>query len=142
MTPVEWDGQPVKKPCSNCDSLTWYEMRTVFEDLKPYDWCNDCPDPVKVGSIPDVYLKHIGQTFENLTDAMGKPIPIQSKQHKKEVMEKLGVREAGDRINGAPFGTKTWVDGTREWRKKQFEKERPMIRETYKRYLDNMKRRP
>lgn len=140
MEQPDWDGKPVKRSCSNCGSLEWYEMRTMIEGTSPYDLCSECPKPVQVSGIPDAYLGRPGETFKNLTDAMGKPIEIQSKRHKKEVMDRMGVREAGEWVNGAPFGTKSWTEGTREWRKKQFEKDRPMIRETYKRYLDNVRR--
>jgi hypothetical protein len=52
-------------------------------------------------------------------------------------MNELGVQEAGGTFNGAPYGTKNWIDGTRSSRAKQFEKDRPMIRENYRRYLEN-----
>lgn len=90
--------------------------------------------------LPDVYLEKSGQKFANLTDKMGRPYEITSKRHKKRVMDSLGVQEAGGTFNGAPFGTKTWVDGTRAYRKKQFEKDRPMIREAYSRYLAEVKK--
>ncbi len=85
--------------------------------------------------LPDVFLERSGQRFANLCDKMGTPYTITSKRHKKRVMNELGVQEAGGTFNGAPYGTRTWVDGTRAYRKKQFEKDRPMIREAYGRYL-------
>lgn len=86
--------------------------------------------------VPDVYLGRAGQTFESLCDKTGKPYAIQSKRHKKQVMDALGVSEAGGTVNGAPFGTKSWIDGSRDYRKRQFDKERPQIRETYKAWLE------
>jgi len=48
-----------------------------------------------------------------------------------QVMKDLDVRELAIR----KLGEKTWNEGSREYRKKQFEKDRPMIRENYRRYL-------
>lgn len=140
MTELVWDGKPVKRPCSSCGSFEWYEIRTMIEGTDVLDCCSNCPKPVQVDGVPDVYLSHVGQTFENLTDKMGHPIEIQSKQHKKRVMADLGVREAGDRVNGATYGSKSWTEGTKAWRSKQFDKDRPMIRENIKRYLENKRR--
>lgn len=126
--------------CRSCGNPEAYHVRTICDDGEMIDLCNkpECGNlSIADSGIPDVYLKRAGQEFSNLSDSLGRPIPIQSRRHKKEVMDRLGVSEAGGTFNGAPFGTKSWVDGTRAWRKRQFDKDRPMIRETYKRYLDN-----
>lgn len=83
-----------------------------------------------------MYLGHVGQKFENLCDDMGRPYEITSKRQKKQVMDRLGVSEAGDRVNGAPYGSKTWIEGTREFRRKQFDNERPKIRETLRQWKE------
>lgn len=103
--------------------------------------CDACGLEGAGPTIPDVYFTHSGQKFANLCDKMGRPIEITSKRHKKEVMDKLGVQEAGDRVHGATYGGKSWIEGSRDYRKRQFEKERPVIRETYKRYMDNVRKR-
>lgn len=125
--------------CRNCDNQNaWHKVSRYDAKTSKWDDCCDACGLEGAGDgIPDVYLQRAGQTFANLCDEMGRPYEITSKRHKKEIMDRLGVSEAGDRINGAPFGTKSWVEGTREWRKKQFDKERPKIRETYRRYLEN-----
>lgn len=100
-----------------------------------HEICDRCGSPAS-GGVPDVYLRRSGQTFQNLCDKMGHPIPIQSKRHKKEVMDSLGVREAGERVNGARFGTKSWIEGTRPSRKRAFAQEKPGIRATLKRWKE------
>jgi hypothetical protein len=47
-------------------------------------------------------------------------------------MKEKGVSELGNR----DLGKKTWVEGSRESRRKEFEKERPVIRETFKRWKE------
>lgn len=144
MNDIAWDGKPVKRACSECGSMEWNEKRTMIEGAHVYDWCSNCPTPLNgVEGIPDVYLGYVGQKFENLCDERGKPYEIRSKRHKKEIMDKLGVREAGDRVQGAKFGSSpsSWIEGTRAHRKAQFEKDRPMIRKIQRQYLDNVRRR-
>lgn len=125
--------------CAGCgNENAWHKYIVENREI-----CDGCGLEGAGAGVPDVYLARSGQTFANLCDESGRPYEISSKRHKKEVMDKLGVREAGDSVNGAPFGTKSWIDGTRDFRKKQFDADRPRIRETYRRYLDNVrKRRP
>lgn len=131
---IEWDGQPVKKSCGTCGSKEWFEMRTIIEDSVFLDWCSDCDTPVQVAGVPDAYLPRVGMTFENLCDNMGKPIPIMSKAHKLQVMREKGVVEAGDRHQGSTsLPTKSWIDGTREHRRREFDqKYRPLLKKAYK----------
>lgn len=131
-----WNGQPVKRPCSCCGATDWYEIRSYMEGAEVIDWCSGCPQPVQVSGVPDVYIGHAGQTFQNLTDKMGRPIEIQSKRHKKQVMDSKGLIEAGDKVNGRAYGSTSWIEGSRAYRKKQFDKDRPMIRETYKQWKE------
>lgn len=128
--------------CRGCGNKDAYHVRTVYESGEVYDVCDTCGRLDMSGAnIPDVYLARSGETFNNLCDEMGRPYEIGSKRQKKEIMDRLGVSEAGDRVNGAPFGTKSWIDGTRQWRRKQFDKERPMLRNLYQRYLENVRKK-
>lgn len=104
-------------------------MRTFIEFGIAYDKCSECSD-IRSEGMPDVYLPRSGMTFQALCDKMGNPIPIQSKRHKKQVMDELGLREHPDRLSG----NTNWIDGSRDYRKRQFEKDRPMIRETLNRW--------
>lgn len=126
--------------CQGCGEQAYAVNGWVDEGGVYREVCNKCGNVV-VSDMPDVYMGKLGQKFQNLCNELGEPYEITSRKQKKEVMDRLGVREAGDRINGAPFGTKTWIEGTRAYRKKQFDKDRPAIREVYRRYLENSKRK-
>lgn len=122
--------------CSGCGNQeAWH--KTFVQD---HEMCDGCGLEGGGAGVPDVYFTKSGEKFDNLCDDMGRPIEITSKRHKKEVMDRLGVREAGDLVNGSKYGSKSWIEGTRDYRKKQFDRERPMIRDTYKRYLDKVRR--
>lgn len=125
--------------CKTCGNQEAWHVVSAFDTQADsiVDCCDACGLEGAGAGVPDVYLARTGQTFANLCDETGRPYEITSKRHKKEVMDRLGVSEAGDRMNGAPFGTKSWVEGSRAWRKKQFDKDRPAIREMYRRYLEN-----
>lgn len=117
--------------CGGCGNTEAYQIHSVYDAGEVFDCCNVCGNLSSIDAgVPDVFLHRAGQKFNNLCDKMGRPYEIQSKRHKKEVMDRLGVQEAGGTVNGARFGTKSWTDGTRAWRKRNFEKDRPMIRET------------
>lgn len=128
--------------CNACGNEAVYRLSVVYSVKDGQRECCDRCGAQGDGEamLPDVYLERSGQKFANLCDKMGTPYEITSKRHKKRVMKELGVQEAGGTFNGAPFGTRTWVDGSRAYRKRQFEKDRPMIRENYRRYLAQVKK--
>lgn len=123
--------------CLGCGNKDAYHVTTRFYEGQKDERCDRC-GAIGDGSalLPDVYFSGRSQTFEALCDEMGRPYEITSKRQKKEVMKRLGVSEVGDRVNGAPFGSKNWVEGTRDARRRGFEADRPKIREIYKRYLE------
>lgn len=122
--------------CRNCNNQNaWHAVSRYDTESEGWiDCCDKCGLEGQGESIPDVYLARIGQTFGALCDDMGKPIPIMSKRHKKEVMDKLGLREHPDRLKG-----ESWIEGSRNYRKKQFDKDRAGIRQTYKEWLNKHK---
>lgn len=125
--------------CRTCNNQNAYHIRTIIDDGQPFDLCDrsECGNlSMADAGVPDVYLGRLGQTFENLTDKMGRPYEIRSKRHKKEVMDRLGVSEAGGTVHGAPYGSKNWIDGTRDYRRRQFEKDRPGIKESLRRWRE------
>lgn len=70
-------------------------------------------------AIHDVWWPGHAYEEENLCDNTGKPYLLTSKAHKAYVMKKLGVRECGDRINGARVQPRrTWLETMRLGRKK------------------------
>lgn len=80
-------------------------------------------------SVPDVFWN--GKPY--YSEALG--VEFTSRAQKARVMKERGVSELGDQ----KLGKKTWTEGSRAYRKKNFENDRPMIRETYRRYLDARK---
>ncbi len=97
--------------CRGCGNTEAYHKRAVWFDGDVEEVCDKCG---------------------NLTDKMGRPIEIQSKRHKKEVMDRLGVSEAGDKVGGRDYGSTSWIEGSRDYRKRQFAKERPALRKIFK----------
>ncbi len=119
--------------CRGCGNTEAYHKRAVWFDGDVEEICDKCGNlPMIDAYVPDAYVGHIGQTFQNLTDKMGRPIEIQSKRHKKEVMDRLGVSEAGDKVGGRDYGSTSWIEGSRDYRKRQFAKERPALRKIFK----------
>lgn len=130
--------------CNTCGNMKAYHIRSAWDGERLRDFCDaaTCGNLDMAGAgIPDVYLPRGGMKFANLCDDMGRPYEITSKRQKAEVMRKLGVSEAGDRVQGAPYGGKDWTEGTREHRRKSFEKDRATVREVYTQYLSNVRRR-
>ncbi len=123
--------------CLNCGNENAYHTRSWYDEKldRIEQMCNGCGLDGAGEAIPDVYLPRIGMTFQALCDKQtGVPIPIQSKRHKQQVMDELGVREHPDRLKA----DKTWIEGSRDARRKSFEKERPKIRAVYQQYLANV----
>lgn len=127
---MTWDGKPVKRACSECGSLEWTEIRSIVDGTNFYDTCSECPVPVQTGGLKDVYFR---QPYKSVS--LG--VEFTSKKQKAEYLIQQGLSEAGDR----PLGRKSWIDGSKSYRKRNFEKARPMIRENYRKYLDNVRRR-
>lgn len=125
--------------CTSCGNQNAYHTRSWYNDkLDRVDqMCNACGLDGPGDVVPDVYLPKIGMTFQAICDDMGNPIPVQSKQHKQQLMNERGIREHPDRLKDP----KTWIEGSRDYRKKNFEQARPKIREAYRQYLNNAKRR-
>lgn len=114
--------------CSGCQNTEayhvhgWYDNKTGYNEV-----CNVCGDLSSAdASIPDVFWN--GRPY--YSEALG--VEFTSRSQKARVMKEKGVSELGSQ----KLGQKNWVDGSREYRRKQFEKDRPMIRETLKRYQE------
>lgn len=130
--------------CNGCGNTKAYHIRSVWDGAGLVDFCDSktCGNLDESGvGIPDVYLPRGGMKFENLCDDMGRPYEVSTKREKANVMRQLGVSEAGDRVHGAPYAPKDWIEGTRETRRKSFEQDRPKIREIYRQYMNNIRRK-
>lgn len=88
--------------CRGCGSKDSFTVRTRYDGEMAIDDCDHCGS-FSVAGVPDVYFKQ-AYFDQNLgEDSPGKYYGqrVESKEHKKSLMRKLGVRESGDRVRGA-----------------------------------------
>ncbi len=64
------------------------------------------------------------------SEALG--VELTSRAQKARIMKERGLIELGSQ----KLGEKTWIEGSRPWRSRQFEKDRPVIREGYRQWRD------
>jgi hypothetical protein len=83
--------------CRSCGSTAWHGMRIRVDG----DWCTDCPDPLQVSSVPDVFFDQPGFHHGIANPDTGDPIFITSKSHKAYEMKKQGIVEVGDAVRGS-----------------------------------------
>lgn len=107
--------------CRGCGRESTH-IRTIVQDNELIDLC-DHPQCGNLSSIdagiPDVFWNGKPYYSEALE------CEFTSRSQKARVMKEKGVSELGNQ----KIGEKTWVEGSREARRKEFDKERPMIRE-------------
>jgi len=118
--------------CRGCNRESTH-IRTFVEGDGFIDICDhpDCGNLSSMdASIPDVFWN--GRPY--YSEALD--VEFTSRGQKARVMKEKGVSELGN----TRLGEKTWMEGSRDFRRKQFEKDRPMIRENYRRYLERAKR--
>lgn len=104
-------------------------IRTIVEGDALIDQCEwpDCGNLAMVNAgIPDVFWN--GRPY--FSEALG--CEFTSRSQKARVMKEKGVSELGSR----KLGEKSWVEGTRSVRQKAFDKQRPIVRETWKRWKE------
>lgn len=114
--------------CKGCNKES-YQIHGFMDDEGAYrEVCAGCGGLYSTdASIPDVFWN--GKPY--YSEALG--VEFTSRSQKARVLKERGLSELGSR----KLGQKTWAEGTREFRRKNFEKDRPKIRENYRRYLDN-----
>ncbi len=114
--------------CGGCGNPEAYQMHGWYDDKEGYvEVCDKCGNlSSSEASIPDVYWN--GRPY--YSEALG--CELTSRSQKARVMKEKGVTELGSQ----KLGNKSWVEGSREYRKKQFDKDRPHIRQTEKRIHD------
>lgn len=115
--------------CRACGRASTH-IRTIVDGENLIDQCDhpECGNLSSIdASIPDVFWN--GRPY--YSEALG--VEFTSRSQKAKVMKERGLSELGSQ----KLGEKTWVEGSRDYRRKQFDKDRPIIRETYKRYLEN-----
>lgn len=127
--------------CGGCLNEA-YHIHGEFIENQYMECCEKCGNVSSADApVQDVYWPGREHTNPQLCDDMGKPYQLRSKGHKAAIMKQLGVSEVGDKVRGAPYtGQSSWAEGTREYRKKNFEKDRPELRRIYKEWREG--RRP
>lgn len=106
-------------PCLNCASETFVTKKVWFEAGKLQGLCDQC-GTFFVDTVADVFFKG---TYKS--EALG--VEFTSRGQKAAYLKEHGIREAGDE----PMSTKTWIEGSRDYRKKKFDREdRPKLRQT------------
>lgn len=119
--------------CRGCGRESIH-IRTIVEGDTLMDQCDhpDCGNLAMVNAgVPDVFWN--GRPY--YSEALD--VEFTSRSQKARIMKERGLSELGDR----KLGEKNWIEGSRESRRKEFDKERPMIRENYRRYLENARRK-
>jgi len=119
--------------CGGCLNPSAYQTHGYVGDNGDFiETCDRCGNLSSGDArVYDVFWN--GKPY--FSEALG--VEFTSRSQKARVMKEMGVSELGTQ----KLEPKSWIDGTRDFRRKQFDKERPMIRETYKRYLDNARRK-
>lgn len=119
--------------CRGCNRESTH-IRTIVEGDELIDQCErqDCGNLSAIsGGVPDVFWN--GKPY--YSHALG--VEFTSRSQKARVMKERGVSELGDtKLSG-----KNWIEGSRDVRRKGFEKDRPMIRETLRQYRENIRRK-
>lgn len=119
--------------CRGCRNEEAYQVHGWVDSETGYnEVCDRCGGlSSSMASVPDVFWNN----RPYYSEALG--VEFTSRSQKARVMKEMGVSELGNQ----KVEPKNWVEGSRAYRGKQFEKDRPMIRETYKRYLDNVRKK-
>ena len=89
--------------CENCNSETHHLSVRYTKDGERISQCDRCGD-VGNASVPDVFWPGHEHTSMNVTDRMGRPIPMRTRRHKAELFKKMGLAEAGDAAHGTREG--------------------------------------
>lgn len=113
--------------CQGCHLESW-QIHGYCDEFGQYrECCVKCGDlSSSQASIPDVFWN--GRPYYS----KALECEFTSRSQKARVMKEKGVSELGSQ----KLGEKSWTQGSREYRRKQFETQRPMIRETWKRWKE------
>lgn len=107
------------EPCGHCESRAYTTKRIWMEGGKTHEMCDACGD-FRVMTVEDVYFR-----APYKSEALD--VEFTSKSQKAAYLREHGLREAGDE----KMSTKDWVTGSKEYRKRQFDKyDRPKLRQT------------
>lgn len=118
--------------CAGCQNPHAYQTHGYIGEGGHYvEGCDRCMQlSSSDASIPDVFWN--GRPY--FSESLG--VEFTSRSQKARVMKERGVSELGN----TKLGEKTWIEGSRGYRSKNFAHDRPMIRETLRKYRENPKR--
>ncbi len=119
--------------CAGCGQESNH-IRAHIEEGKMVEQCDspDCGNLSSIdASVPDVFWN--GRPY--YSEALG--VEFTSRSQKARILKERGVSELGN----TKLPEKSWIEGSREWRRKNFDKDRPMIREVLRRYRENAGRK-
>lgn len=119
----------MSEPCAGCGNQNAYQLHGWYDNHLGYqEVCDQCGDVrLSDAHIPDVFWN--GKPY--YSEALG--CELTSRSQKVRVMKEKGVRELGSQR----LGDKGWIEGSRAYRRKQFEADRPKIRETLRRWKES-----
>lgn len=114
--------------CRGCQNEKAYQIHGWYDDKTGYnEVCDLCGNlSSSDAAVPDVWWN--GRPY--YSESLG--VEFTSRSQKARVMKEKGVTELGSQ----KLGNKTWTEGSRQYRRKQFDKDRPQIREVLKRWKE------
>ena len=115
--------------CKVCHDPYPGTVRSAYENGEVVDLgCDRCLGVQ--ATIHDVYFRR-----PYTSEALG--VEFTSKAQKAHYLKENNISEVGDRS----MSRTNWIDGTREYRKKQFDKDRPVIREIWRKFREDSRRK-
>lgn len=121
------------EPCRNCQSVRYSTMRTWYdnETQQMNDMCDRCGDFTPMTNADVFFVRPYTSKALN--------VEFTSKGQKAAYLKANGLSEAGDR---GTMSEKSWTEGTREHRKKEFDRvDRPKIREAIRTWRERARRK-
>lgn len=114
--------------CAGCHNEEAYQIHGWYDEKEGYlEVCDKCGSlSSSDAAVHDVFWN--GRPY--YSDAL--QVEFTSRSQKARVMKEMGVSELG----GQKLGNKSWIEGSREYRKKQFDKDRPVLRAIHKAYQE------
>lgn len=114
--------------CAGCHNEEAYQIHGWYQEKEGYlEVCDKCGDlSTSDACIPDVFWNN----RPYYSEALG--CELTSRSQKARVMKEKGVSELGSQ----KLGQKGWIEGSRDYRKRQFQGDKPKIREAFKRWKE------
>jgi hypothetical protein len=87
--------------CRHCQNVAAYAVRTIYDDGRLVDTCDQCGGSGSMANVPDVYFK--GPYVDEHLGSQDFPGPkfIGTRSEKAAWLKRCNLREAGDRVHGS-----------------------------------------